>query len=139
MRRSKFKEPLPESYFGNLVTTTCCLTTAGELEELPISYTVERIRKACDQVDEDYVRSRIDYVDIYRPRLASVGTLVISSWASLAYGSSDFGWGDPTQFGCGHLSRELCLFQPEGEKGIAVVLTLPESCMSTFEKLIDQV
>ncbi|OWM79737.1 hypothetical protein CDL15_Pgr023149 [Punica granatum] len=138
--RSKFKErPLPKNYFGNLVTTNCCLTTAGELAEQPISYTVEQIRKACDLVDEDYVWSRIDYVDLYRPPLASTGTLVISSWTRMAYGCSDFGWGDPTQFGCGDLARELCVFQPEGEKGVAVMMALPESAMNTFQKLIDQV
>lgn len=118
---------------------TCCLTTAGELSERPISYTVEQIRKACEQVDEEYVRSRMDYIDIHRPPLSTVSTLVISSWARLAYGCSDFGLGDPTQFGCGALASELCVFQPEGEKGIAVVMTLPESAMSTFQNLIEQV
>ncbi|KAK4769884.1 hypothetical protein SAY87_030416 [Trapa incisa] len=137
--RSKFKDLIPMDYFGNLVTTTCCLTTAGELAERPISSTVDQIRKACDLVDEDYVRSRIDYVDMYRPPLSSVGTLVISSWTKLAYGCSDFGWGDPVQFGCGDLARELCVLQPDGEKGIAVVMALPASCMSTFQRLIDHV
>ncbi|KAK4794864.1 hypothetical protein SAY86_012858 [Trapa natans] len=137
--RSKFKEPLPKNYFGNLVVFTCCVTTAGELSERPISYTVEQIRKACEQVDEEYVRSRMDYIDMYRPPLSTVSTLVISSWARLAYGTSDFGLGDPTQFGCGALASELCVFQPEGEKGIGVVMTLPESAMSTFEDVIEQI
>lgn len=139
MYRSKFKEPLPRNYFGNLVSTVGCLTTAGELSERPVSDTVERIRKACELADEDYVRSRIDYIEVHRPPLTTVGTLVISSWARLAYGCSDFGWGDPTQFGCGDLARTLCVFQPDGDKGIAVVVTLPVSAMSTFQNLIDKV
>ncbi|XP_031394098.1 omega-hydroxypalmitate O-feruloyl transferase-like [Punica granatum] len=138
--RSKFKDPLPSNYFGSLVTSTCCLTTAGELMERPISCTVEQIRKACQLVDEEYVRSRIDYIDVYRPPLASVGTLVISSWTRLSFGSTDFGWGDPTQFGCGDLARELCVFLPEGEgkKGTVVVMALPESAMTAFQELVDQ-
>ncbi|XP_031392334.1 omega-hydroxypalmitate O-feruloyl transferase-like [Punica granatum] len=137
--RSKFKEPLPKNYFCNLVTTTCCLTTAGELAELPISYTVKHIRKACGLVDGDYVWSRMDYIDLYRPSLTSTGIPVISSWTCLAYGCSNFEWGDPTQFGCRDLSRAFCLLQPEGGKGIAVTLALPESGMNTFQKLINEV
>lgn len=138
--RSKFKDPLPGNYFGNLVTTTCCLTTAGELAEQPISRTVEQIRKVCELVDEDYVRSRIDYIDVHRPPLTSVGTLVISSWTRLSFSPSDFGWGGPTQFGCGDVARELCVFLPEGEgkKGVVVVMALPVSAMNAFQKLVDR-
>ncbi|XP_039154632.1 fatty alcohol:caffeoyl-CoA acyltransferase [Eucalyptus grandis] len=137
--RSKFgTEALPENYFGNAVVTTASLCSAGELCERPISFAVEQIQKAVEQLDEDYVRSRMDFVDTYKPPLSSVGTLVISSWTRLAYGMSDFGWGDPSQFGCGDLARELCVYFPEGEgkKGIAVVLALPLSAMNAFEELV---
>ncbi|KAL3754358.1 hypothetical protein ACJRO7_001569 [Eucalyptus globulus] len=137
--RSKFgTEALPENYFGNAVVTTASLCSAGELCERPISFAVEQIQKAVEQLDEEYVRSRMDFVDTYKPPLSSVGTLVISSWTRLAYGMSDFGWGDPSQFGCGYLARELCVYFPEGEgkKGIAVVLALPLSAMNAFEELV---
>ncbi|KAI3424641.1 WD_REPEATS_REGION domain-containing protein [Psidium guajava] len=137
--RSKLEtKPLPEHYFGNAVVTTASLCSAGELRERPISFAVEQIQKAVELLDEEYVRSRMDFVDTYRPQLSSVGTLVISSWSRLGYGMSDFGWGHPSQFGCGDLARELCVFMPEGEgkKGIAVVLALPLSAMNAFEELV---
>lgn len=137
--RTKFKDPLPTSYFGNVVTTTCCLTTAGELAEQPLSHAVEQIRRACELVDEEYIRSRIDYIHVHRPQLSSVGTLVISSWTRLPYGRGDFGWGDPVQLGCANLARELCVFLPEGEgkeRGITVVMALPVTAMNTFEELV---
>ncbi|XP_039154626.1 omega-hydroxypalmitate O-feruloyl transferase [Eucalyptus grandis] len=89
-------EALPENYFGNAVVTTASLCSAGELCERPILFAVEQIQKAVEQLDEEYVRSRMDFVDTYKPPLSSVGTLVISSWTRLAYGMSDFGWGDPS-------------------------------------------
>ncbi|KAL3754357.1 hypothetical protein ACJRO7_001568 [Eucalyptus globulus] len=114
------------------------LCSAGELCERPILFAVEQIQKAVEQLDEEYVRSRMDFVDTYKPPLSSVGTLVISSWTRLAYGMSDFGWGDPLQFGCGYLARELCVYFPEGEgkKGIAVVLALSLSAVNAFEELV---
>ncbi|KAF8042934.1 hypothetical protein BT93_A1308 [Corymbia citriodora subsp. variegata] len=137
--RSKFEtEPLPKNYFGNAVVTTASLCSAGELHERPISFAVEQIQKAVELLDEEYVRSRIDFVGEHKPRLSSVGTLVISSWTRLDYGMSDFGWGNPSQFGCGDLGRELCVYFPEGEgkKGIAVVLALPLSAMNAFGELV---
>ncbi|KAI4383203.1 hypothetical protein MLD38_009070 [Melastoma candidum] len=92
-------------------------------------------------VTEEYVRSKIDFTGVYKPQLTSVGTLVISSWTRLAYGCSNFGWGDPTNFGCGDLARELCVFFNEGEdknKKMVVVLALPESIMANLEKVIHE-
>ncbi|KAI4331011.1 hypothetical protein MLD38_029242 [Melastoma candidum] len=135
--RNRFENTrIPEGYFGNVVATTGCLATAGELTERPVSYAVGKIQEAVSSVTEDYAWSRIDYVEKYRPPLMSVGTLVVSSWARFEYGVANFGWGDPVQFGCGDLSPELCLFMPEGEgkKGIVVVLALPPAAMATFEE-----
>ncbi|XP_030539640.1 omega-hydroxypalmitate O-feruloyl transferase-like [Rhodamnia argentea] len=132
--RSKFETTaLPEGYFGNAVTTVGCLCTAGDLAEKPISFAVEQIKNAVESVTEDYVLSRIDYEDVYKPQLTSVGTLVISSWTRLAFGAANFGWGGPAQFGSGSLVEELGLFMPEGEgkKGIVVVLGLPTSAMNS--------
>lgn len=78
--RSKFvTTALPVGYFGNAVTTVSCLCTAGELAERPIFFAAEQIKNALESVTEDYMRSRIDYEDVYKPQLSSVGTLVISS------------------------------------------------------------
>ncbi|KAI4325054.1 hypothetical protein MLD38_030482 [Melastoma candidum] len=138
--RQKLKG-LPEGFFGNGVTTVGCVCTSGELTEKPMSFAVEEIKNAIATVTEEYVRSKIDFVGLYKPQLTSVGTLVISSWTRLAYGCSDFGWGDPTNFGCGDLARELCVMFNEGDdknKRMAVVLALPESVMDNLEKALDE-
>ncbi|KAI4383202.1 hypothetical protein MLD38_009069 [Melastoma candidum] len=138
--RQKLKG-LPEGYFGNGVTTIGCICSNGELTERPMSFAVEKIKNALGMVTEEYVRSKIDFMGVYKPQLTSVGTLVISSWTRLAYGCSNFGWGDPTNFGCGDLARELCVFFNEGEdknKKMVVVLALPESIMANLEKVIHE-
>ncbi|KAF8009564.1 hypothetical protein BT93_J0540 [Corymbia citriodora subsp. variegata] len=134
--RSRLKTPLPDGYFGNAVAMPCCLCTVGELTEEPISASARRIKNAIESVTDDYVWSRIDYLDMNRLEGFSVGTLVMSSWVRLEYGKTDFGWGEP-RFGIGGLPSSSCMFMSEGrEKGIAVVLGLPPSAMDTFEKLV---
>ncbi|KAK3417269.1 hypothetical protein EUGRSUZ_H03012 [Eucalyptus grandis] len=133
--RSRLRTPLPDGYFGNAFAMPCCLCTKGELIEEPISASAERIKKAIESVTEDYIRSKIDFLDMHRFEGFPTGTLVINSWTSLEHGSTDFGWGEP-RFGTGDVSSLTCLFMTEGrEKGIAVVLGLPFSAMDTFNKL----
>ncbi|XP_039159048.1 fatty alcohol:caffeoyl-CoA acyltransferase isoform X2 [Eucalyptus grandis] len=134
--RSRLRTLLPDGYFGNAVAMPCCLCTMGDLIEEPISASVERIKKAIESVTEDYIRSKIDFLDMHRFEGFPTGTLVINSWTSLEHGSTDFGWGEP-RFGTGDVSSLTCLFMAEGrEKGIMVVLGLPLSAMDTFNKLV---
>ncbi|KAL3718177.1 hypothetical protein ACJRO7_003330 [Eucalyptus globulus] len=134
--RSRLRTLLPDGYFGNAVAMPCCLCTMGDLIEEPISASVERIKKAIESVTEDYIRSKIDFLDMHRFEGFPTGTLVINSWTSLEHGSTDFGWGEP-RFGTGDVSSLTCLFMTEGrEKGIMVVLGLPLSAMDTFNKLV---
>ncbi|KAK3408051.1 hypothetical protein EUGRSUZ_J00359 [Eucalyptus grandis] len=134
--RSKMKPPMPR-YIGNAVVEACCLCTAGELIDEPISFTVGRIQEAIERVNEDYVRSWIDSLDVHQFDLLSLTSLALASWQRFDYGSTDFGWGKPRTFGTGDL-REGCLFMADGSdrKGIVVVLGLPLLAMNTFEKLV---
>ncbi|KAI3414335.1 uncharacterized protein J3R85_016440 [Psidium guajava] len=136
--RSKLTTPVPHGFFGNAVVFPCCLCTAGEFIDEPISSTTERITKAIDRVNEDYARSRIDYLDAYGFEEFALGTLLISSWTKLDYGSSDFGWGEPRQFGTGSLPAKSCLFMRgwRDKKDVVVVLSLPVSAMTTVQELL---
>lgn len=134
--RSKMKPPMPR-YIGNAVVEACCLCTAGELIDEPISFTVGRIQEAIERVNEDYVQSWIDSLDVHQFDLLSLTSLALASWQRFDYGSTDFGWGKPRTFGTGDLPGG-CLFMADGSdrKGIVVVLGLPLLAMNTFEKLV---
>ncbi|KAI6669973.1 hypothetical protein NL676_004858 [Syzygium grande] len=134
--RSKLKPPIPR-YFGNALVEACCLCTAGELIDEPFSSTAGRIKKAIERVNEDYVWSCIDSLDVHQFDLFSLSSLVLVSWQRLDYGSTDFGWGKPRNFGTGDLPPGCLFMRDESErKGIVVVLGLPLSAMNTFEKLV---
>ncbi|KAI6669972.1 hypothetical protein NL676_004857 [Syzygium grande] len=134
--RSKLKPPIA-TYFGNALVQACCLGTAGELINEPFSSTTWRIKKAIEKVNEDYVRSYIDCLDVYQPDLFSLSSLCLVSWQRLDYGSTDFGWGKPRNFCTGDVPTGCLFMRDESErKGIVVVIGLPLSAMNTFEKLV---
>ncbi|KAF8014970.1 hypothetical protein BT93_H0691 [Corymbia citriodora subsp. variegata] len=135
--RSKMK--MPDGYFGNAVVLPCCLCTAGELIDEPISSTAERIKKAIEKVDEDFVLSAIDYMDKHPFEPYRMSSLLISSWMGLEFGDFDFGWGGPTQLGTGNLLPTDCVFmreESENRKDVAVALGLPLSAVNAFQELV---
>ncbi|KAI6669968.1 hypothetical protein NL676_004853 [Syzygium grande] len=123
-------------YIGNAVKA-CCLCTAGELIDEPLSFTAGRIQEAIERVNEDYVWSWIHSLDVNQFDLLSLTSLVLVSWQRFDYGSTDFGWGKPRILGTGDLPPG-CLFMADGSEkgGIVAVLVLPLLAMNTFEKPI---
>ncbi|XP_034701380.1 omega-hydroxypalmitate O-feruloyl transferase-like [Vitis riparia] len=136
--RSKFNPPLPKGYFGNGIVLTCCLCKVGELIEKPFSYAVGLVQDAIKMVNEDFIRSTIDYFEVTRARPSLTATLLITSWTRLSFDTTNFGWGDPTQSGCVTLpEKEVALFLSKGkEKGTTLLLGLPLTAMKTFQELI---
>ena len=136
--RSKLSPPLPKGYFGNGIVLTCCLCKVGELVQKPFSHVVGLVQDAIKMVDEDFIRSTIDYFEVTRARPSLTATLLITSWTRLSFNSTNFGWGDPSQSGCVTLpEKEVVLFLSKGrEKGTTLLLGLPLTAMKTFQELI---
>lgn len=137
--RPRFEPPIPEGYFGNAIVLTNSLCRAGELVENPLSYAVELVQKAVNMVNDNYMRSAIDYFEITRARPSLAATLVITTWSRLSFHTTDFGWGEPLLSGPVALpEKEVILFLSHGKerKSINVLLGLPESAMKIFENLM---
>ncbi|KAK6919219.1 hypothetical protein RJ641_015123 [Dillenia turbinata] len=136
--RSKFDPPMPKGLFGNGIVLACCLCTAGELVEKPLSFAVEQVQNSIKMVTEDFIRSAIDYFEVTRARPSLTATLLVTSWTRLSFNSIDFGWGKPSQSGCGTLpEREVALFLPTGkDKTTTMLLGLPVTAMKSFQELI---
>lgn len=136
--RSKFNPPLPKGYFGNGIYLTCCLCTAGELIEKPLSFAIQNVQNAIKMLTEEYIRSGIDYFEETRARPSLTATLTVTTWTKLAFNTTDFGWGEPTQTGCVTLpEKEMALFLSSGkEKETTVILGLPITAMKTLQVLM---
>ncbi|XP_052177348.1 omega-hydroxypalmitate O-feruloyl transferase-like isoform X2 [Diospyros lotus] len=136
--RSKFNPPLPKGYFGNGIVLTCCLCTAGELTEKPLSFAVELVQNAIKIVKEDFIRSTIDYFEVTRARPSLTATLLVTSWTRLSFDTTDFGWGEPVQTGCANLPEKevALLLSSRKDKDTTLLLGLPASAMKTFQEFM---
>ncbi|CAM8919146.1 unnamed protein product [Rhodiola kirilowii] len=137
--RARFVPPLPKGYFGNGIVLTNAMAKAGELLDNPLSFTVELVQKAVELVTDSYMRSAIDYFELTRKRPSLAATLLITTWSRLSFHTTDFGWGEPLFSGPVALpEKEVSLFLSHGKerKSINVLLGLPASAMTQFEKLM---
>lgn len=139
--RSKLKNPpLPKGYFGNVIVLACCVCNAGDLMEKPLSYAVQLVQNTINMVDDEFIRSKIDYLEITREEFSYSTTLLVSSWTRLAFNVMDFGWGKPTQSGCVTLpEKEVAFFfsgAGKSKTGTTILLGLPVSAMRSFQELI---
>ncbi|CAN6456424.1 unnamed protein product [Victoria cruziana] len=132
-------------YYGNVIAVACSKCTVAELIDHPPERVAGLVREARLAIDEDYIRSTIDYIELTRPKLEFAGKLTITTWTrfSLCDGA-DFGWGKPRYAGPADLlpTPQLCLFLPVqegacpslGPGSIMVCICLPKWSVPEFEQ-----
>ncbi|KAM4075867.1 hypothetical protein ACJW30_12G021500 [Castanea mollissima] len=145
--RAKFDPPLPTGYYGNVFAFSVALTTAGKLCENPLGYAVELVKKAKDNVTEEYMRSVSDLMVIKgRPHFYGVGSYVVSNVTRARFGEVDYGWGKsvyggPVKGEVGAIPGVSCFQIPgknsKGENGIMVPISMPVQAMERFLKQLD--
>ncbi|KAG2708760.1 hypothetical protein I3843_05G188600 [Carya illinoinensis] len=145
--RSRFNPPLPTGYYGNVFAFSVALTTAGKLCENPLGYALELVRKAKNNVDEDYMRSVADLMVLRgRPHFTVVRTYLVSDVTRAGFGEVDFGWGKaayggPAKGGVGAIPGVASFYIPfknsKGQDGIVMPICLPAAAMERFAKEMD--
>ncbi|KAL2506901.1 HXXXD-type acyl-transferase family protein [Abeliophyllum distichum] len=98
--RSKISPPLPEGFAGNAVITAFATAKALDLIEKPVSFAVKKVKEARERVTDDYVKSVIDWLEVYKGIPATCnGNFYVSAWWKLPFGELDFGFGKPIHGG----------------------------------------
>ncbi|URE20423.1 Transferase family [Musa troglodytarum] len=141
--RTRMRPPLPEGYVGNAVFRTSATATVGEVLSSPFEFGADKIHGAIARLDDDYVRSLIDYMEVTdvsgsisgRWRLSGADLWVVS-WLGLPTHGADFGWGKPmymmqASVACGLV---FVAHSPKDDGGVAVVLGLQQESMPRFKK-----
>ncbi|GMI93638.1 hydroxycinnamoyl-CoA shikimate/quinate hydroxycinnamoyl transferase [Hibiscus trionum] len=112
--RSKLNPPLPAGYLGNVIFMTAQITRAGDLETESFIDTVKRIQGGLKQINDEYLRSSLDYTE----KVSDLSTLVrgshtfrcpnlvVNSWVRLPFYEADFGWGGPIYVGPANVVQE---------------------------------
>ncbi|CAI0457677.1 unnamed protein product [Linum tenue] len=97
--RDKFEPRLPKGYFGNAIKYTAATCQARDLVEQPLSYVVGLVQEAIRRVNDEHLRSTMDYNETRRAIRPLGFTYISSTWSRLAFGSTNFGWGEPISTG----------------------------------------
>ncbi|URE17857.1 Transferase family [Musa troglodytarum] len=147
--RSRLKPPLSPGYFGNAVVRTSVAVATGEIVSSPLQRTVEQMHDAVVRLDDEYIRSIIDLLELMK----DIGEMDLGSWQEsqtdlwavswlrLPVYEADFGWGKPAFMARAHVNRKGMLYllrSPEGDGGITLMLTLEPENMPRFMKVFIQ-
>uniref|UniRef100_A0A6N2L7W2 Shikimate O-hydroxycinnamoyltransferase n=1 Tax=Salix viminalis TaxID=40686 RepID=A0A6N2L7W2_SALVM len=99
--RSRLNPPLQSIYFGNVIFIASPVALSGDLLSESLRCTVERIHREIKKMDDEYLRSALDYLEevgdvnsIPRGSITcACPNLNIVSWMRLPFYKADFGWG----------------------------------------------
>lgn len=145
-RNSRLQPSLPRGFFGNVIFAATVIALVGDVKSKPLVYVVGRIHDTLSQMDSDYLRSAIDYLET-QPDLSVLRrgahiyqcpNLGITSWARIGTHDADFGWGRPIYMGPGGISFEgksYILPSATEDGSLSVAIALRPEHMEVFEKL----
>ncbi|CAN6724459.1 unnamed protein product [Malus baccata var. baccata] len=144
--RSRLQPPLPLGFFGNVIVTGTIISTVGDLQSKPTWYASSCIRNAISQINDNYFRSAIDFLEL-EPDLSAlvVGAdslrspnLGITSWVRLPSYDADFGWGRPIfvgPFGIPFEGKAFVLGSATNDGSLSVAIRLRSEHMKSFSNL----
>lgn len=148
--RSRLRPALPPGYFGNVIFTTTPVAVAGELMSKPLWYAASKIHNALARMDDEYLRSALDYLEIQPDLTALVRgahtfrcpNIGITSWTRLPIYDADFGWGRPIFMGPGGIALEGLAFalpSPTNDGSLSIAISLQEDHMKLFQKYLYEI
>jgi shikimate O-hydroxycinnamoyltransferase len=144
--RHRLRPPLPRSYFGNAIVRDLVTTRVEDVLARPLGFVAQAIKDAVDRVDDAYVRSVVDYLEVEsekgsqaaRGQLMPETDLWVVSWLGMPMYDADFGWGAPRfvapaqMFGSG---TAYVTQRANKDDGIAVLFGLEPEYLQCFEKV----
>lgn len=148
--RSRLRPALPPGYFGNVIFTTTPVAVAGDLMSKPLWYAASKIHNALARMDDEYLRSALDYLEIQPDLTALVRgahtfrcpNIGITSWTRLPIYDADFGWGRPIFIGPGGIALEGLAFalpSPTNDGSLSIAISLQEDHMKLFQKYLYEI
>ncbi|XP_077216575.1 shikimate O-hydroxycinnamoyltransferase-like [Tasmannia lanceolata] len=148
--RTRFRPPLPPGYHGNAIFAATPIALVGDLLSKPLNYAAQKIRSALARVDDAYLRSAVDFLEL-QPDPQGVAAkaysftspnLMINSWVRVPIYDADFGWGKAIFTGPGEVPIEGLEFiqsSPINDGSLFVVVGLPSDHMVRFQKFFYEI
>lgn len=149
--RRRLTPSISEDYYGNVIFHSCARTLVSQVTEEPLSYAAGVVHASIKRLDNDYIRSAIDYIEHRRQNTASYGRtlstvlspdLSLTSWLQMPLYKLDFGWGTPVYAGPPYVPFEglIILNASHTQDGsVDAILALFEDDMAKFENICFEV
>ncbi|XP_042508504.1 shikimate O-hydroxycinnamoyltransferase-like [Macadamia integrifolia] len=145
--RSRLRPQLPPGYFGNVIFTATPMAVSGDLMNNPLTTAAGKIHDALVRMDDEYLRSALDYLQLQPDLTALVRgahtfrcpNLGITSWVRLPIHDADFGWGRPIFMGPGGIAYEGLAFvlpSPINDGSLSLAISLQSEHMKIFQKIL---
>ena len=143
--RNRFRPPVPPGYFGNVIFQATPIALSGDLLSEPLAHTAERIHKAIKRMDDEYLRSAVDYLEkvddlttvMRSPETYRSPNLTIVSWVYLPFYDADFGWGKPVYMrpAFAFEGKGYILPGPANDGTLSLTICLETDHLQSFHKL----
>ncbi|RCV24625.1 hypothetical protein SETIT_5G101100v2 [Setaria italica] len=146
--RRRVNPPLPERYFGNALVRVVVAAAARDITSEALASVAGRIGAAIGRVDDELVRSAIDYYEMAGTgsQSSAKGTLPetdlqVISWLGMPIYDADFGWGKPRVMSRAESNRggfvHLMNNGPaDGAGGVSVLMCMEAANMKELERLL---
>ncbi|MCL7038473.1 hypothetical protein MKW94_014026 [Papaver nudicaule] len=139
--RSRLRPALPPGYFGNVLFNATPVAASGDLVSKPLAYAAGRIHDAISRMDDEYLRSALDYLELQRDvkslargaHTFRCPNMAITSWARIGLHDADFGWGRPVFAGLGGVGAEP---SPVNDGSFSLAISLQSDHMKRFKKIV---
>ena len=130
-----------------MVFTATPIAESSDLQSEPLTNSAKRIHNALARMDNDYLRSALDYLEIQPdlsalvrgPRHFASPNLNINSWTRLPFHDADFGWGRPIHIGPAIILYEGTVYvlpSPGKDRTLSLAVCLDADHMPLFQKFL---
>ncbi|XP_058111554.1 shikimate O-hydroxycinnamoyltransferase-like [Magnolia sinica] len=127
-----------DGFAGNAVMPGFVRASTHELKTSRASVLVGKIQEGLERLDDGYVKSGIDWLEVHKGVPCMVDSFSVVAWWKLGLEMAHFGWGPIRCITLAEMKPGLVFLLP-GEKdegGINVCLELPSDHMKEFYKLM---
>lgn len=142
--RPKMQPPIPSTFCGNTIISAYASAPAAEVAESPLSFCVAKIQEAVARIDERYVRSALDWLQIHGgvPAVGSTNDVLASAWWKFPFYEHDYGWGKPVHAGPpspGTTQYALVVSNGTDDGGLLLLVSLKPHEMAKFERYLKDI
>ncbi|KAH0976638.1 hypothetical protein GBA52_026357 [Prunus armeniaca] len=136
--RKRVVPPAPPGFAGNALVPAFAHATVKELKEEDDSSLVRKVQEGVERLDDEYVRSGIDWLEVNKGVPCEEDSFSLVSWWKLGIEHGEFSWGKVKCATSVLLKPGLVMLLPgpEGKGGLSICLELPDDQMELFCRLM---